>query len=114
MSKVLIYSLIYLIGVIISSFSQILLKKSADVNNESFIKTYLNWRVIFAYSIFFLAMIISLISYKYIPLTFGPVLETTEYIFVALLGYFILKEKINKSKLIGLILIIAGVVVFTI
>ena len=114
MSKIYIYSLVFVFGVIISSISQVLLKRSADLNSGSFFKVYCNWRVLLAYSIFFLATIFSLIAYKHIPLTFGPVLETTEYIFVALLGYFVLKEKINKSKLIGLIIIIVGVIVFTI
>lgn len=116
MNKIIIYSMLYMVGVLISSLSQVLLKKSANINNEnneSFFQTYFNWRVITAYGIFFLATIISLISYKYIPLSFGAVIEATQYIFVALFGYFFLKEKIDKTKISGLILIIIGVIIFT-
>ena len=113
MSKIIIYTMFYMFGVLISSFSQVLLKKSANVSNESFISTYLNWRVITAYGIFFIATIISLISYKYISLSFGAVIESTQYIFVALFGYLFFKEKINKSEMFGLILIILGVIIFT-
>ena len=113
MSKIIIYSLIYMFGVLISSFSQVLLKKSANESNDSFISMYFNWRVILAYGIFFVATLLSLIAYKYIPLSFGAVIEATQYIFVALFGYFLLKEKMNKSKLFGLLLIIIGVVIFT-
>ena len=43
----------------------------------------------------------------------GPILGTTEYVFVAILSYYLLKEKISKKKLIGLITIIIGVLIFS-
>lgn len=114
MNKVLIFSGIYVLGVIISAFAQILLKKSADVERKSKLKEYLNFKTIFAYGIFFGATLCSVIAYKYVPLSMGPILGTTEYVFVALLSYLLLKEKIEKKKLIGLIVIIFGVLIFSI
>ena len=113
MNKVLIFSGIYILGVIISALAQILLKKSADVKRESKIKEYLNFKTIFAYAIFFGATLCTVLAYKYVPLSMGPILGTTEYVFVAILSYYILKEKISKKKLIGLITIIAGVLIFS-
>lgn len=113
MNKVVIYSGIYILGVIISAFAQILLKKSADVKRESKIKEYLNFKTIFAYAIFFGATLCTVFAYKYVPLSMGPILGTTEYIFVAILSYFLLKEKISKKKLIGLITIVFGVLIFS-
>lgn len=114
MNKVLIFSGVYILGVIISAFAQILLKKSADIKRDSKIKEYLNFKTIFAYGIFFGATLCSVLAYKYVPLSMGPILGTTEYVFVALLSYFLLKEKISKRKLIGLITIILGVFIFSI
>ena len=114
MNKVLIYSSIYLLGVIVSAFAQILLKKSANIERENKIKEYLNFKTIFAYGIFFGATLCSVFAYKYVPLSMGSILGTTEYIFVALLSYWLLKEKIGKKKLIGLVTIIIGVLVFSI
>ena len=114
MNKVLIYSSIYLLGVIVSAFAQILLKKSANIERENKIKEYLNFKTIFAYGIFFGATLCSVFAYKYVPLSMGRILGTTEYIFVALLSYWLLKEKIGKKKLIGLVTIIIGVLVFSI
>lgn len=114
MNKVLIYSSIYLLGVIVSAFAQILLKKSANIERENKIKEYLNFKTIFAYGIFFGATLCSVFAYKYVQLSMGPILGTTEYIFVALLSYWLLKEKIGKKKLIGLVTIIIGVLVFSI
>lgn len=112
MNKMIIYSGIYLIGVIISSFAQILLKKSADTKHESLIKEYLNFKTLFAYAVFFGATLCSVFAYKYVPLSVGPILESTQYIFIAVLSYFFLKEKVSKKKLIGLATIIAGVIIY--
>ena len=114
MNNVLIYSGIYILGVIISAFAQVLLKKSADIKRENKIKEYLNFKTIFAYGIFFGATLCTVFAYKYVPLSMGPILGTTEYIFVALLSLWLLKEKISKKKLIGLITIVIGVLVFCI
>lgn len=114
MNKVLIYSLIFLAGVIVSSFSQIVLKKSANKQYDKWYKEYLNVRVIAAYSMFFLATICSVFAYKYVPLSMGPILGATEYVLVSGLSWMILKEKIGRKKLLGLIVIVAGVLIYTV
>lgn len=114
MNNVLIFSGIYILGVFISSMAQILLKKSANIERESKINEYLNLKTIFAYGIFFGATICTLFAYKFIPLTMGAILETTGYIFVTILSYFLLKEKISRKKLVGLIIIIIGILIFSI
>ena len=113
MNKVFIYSGIYILGVIISALAQILLKKSADVERENKLKEYLNFKTILAYGIFFGATLCTVFAYKYVPLSMGPILGTTEYVFVAILSYYLLKEKISRKKLIGLITIIFGVLIFS-
>ena len=102
---------IYIFSVFISSVSQILLKTSANKKYESKIREYLNPRVIIAYGIFFIATFVTIIAYKGIPLSLGQILETTGYRWASLLGYFILKEKISRRKILGLIVVVAGIVV---
>ena len=114
MNKIFLYAIIYLIGVIISSFSQVLLKKSANTKKDNIIKEYLNTKTIVAYSIFFIATLCSVIAYKNLPLSSGPIIGALEYIFVIILSYIILKEKINKRTIIGISLIILGIVVYSI
>ena len=109
MNKTIIYALIYISGVLISAFAQVLLKKSADIKKDNIIKEYLNFKTICSYSIFFVATLCSVFAYKYLPLSYGPVLGTLEYIFVATLSYIFLKEKINILSYIimkGVILLI--------
>ena len=114
MNRKLLFIFLYLFGVIISAFAQILLKKSADIERENKIKEYLNIKTITAYTIFFLATFCTVISYKYVPLSMGTILGTAEYAFIALLSYYLLKEKISKRKFIGLIIITIGILIYSI
>ena len=102
---------IFLFSVFISSVSQIILKKSANIKYENPIREYLNIRVIVAYSIFLLSSFVTIYAYKFVPLSIGPVLELAGYIFVTVLGYIFLKERVGKKKLLGLACILCGIVV---
>ena len=42
-----------------------------------------------------------------------PVLDTFTYVFVLILSWLVLKEKITRGKLIGNLLIVAGVLIYT-
>ena len=44
----------------------------------------------------------------------GPVLEATSYIYVTFFGVKIFGEKINKKKIMSLVLIIGGIVVYSV
>lgn len=113
MNEKILFALIFLLGVFISSVSQIILKKSSQIEYGSKIKEYLNPRVIFAYIIFFGATLCSVWAYTVIPLSFGPILESAGYIFVAVLSWLFLKEKISFKKIIGLSVIIIGIIIYS-
>lgn len=104
---------IYLAGVFVSSIAQILLKKSAGKKYESWIREYLNPYVIFSYAVFFGATFCTIYAYKGVPLSFGPILAATQYIFIAILSKIFLKERISPKKLIGLSIIVAGIIVYS-
>lgn len=112
MFSYLIFILIFLFSVFISSVSQILLKKSANKKYGSFLKEYLNLPVILAYSLFLISAMITIFAYKKIPLSFGVILESMGYIFVAILSFIFLNEKFNKKQFLGLTLIVIGVLIF--
>lgn len=112
MDPLIVYSGIYLFGVFISAISQVLLKKAAMRTYVSPIQEYLNPFVIFAYTIFVAATLLTIISYKVVPLSLGPILEATSYIYITVFGVVIFKEKMNKKKLCALGLIIAGICVY--
>ena len=65
-----------------------------------------------AYAIFFASTILTIIAYQGVELKKGPILESTGYIYVLFLSWFFLDEKITKSKVIGTLLVLIGVVIF--
>lgn len=112
-TMVIIFSGVFLCSVLISSISQILLKKSADRTYDSRLKEYLNPLVIVAYIMFFCSMMITMYCYKYVDVSAGPIFESAGYVFVGILGFIFLKEKFTTKKTIGMVLILLGIVVFS-
>ena len=113
MPPIVIYSGILLLGTFIAAVSQVILKKAALKTYDSVIKEYLNFPVIFAYVLFVLTTLMSIIAYRVVPLSFGPVLESTSYLYVTVFGVLIFKEKLTKQKVGALALIVLGIVVYS-
>lgn len=113
MSRTLTYALFALFGVFISGISQVLLKKSAGRQYSSAICEYLNPLVIVAYAMFFGATLLSVYAYKGIPLSMGPILDATGYVYVTIFGITIFHEKLNARRILALVLIILGIVVYS-
>lgn len=109
--SLLLYSAIMLFGTLISSVSQVLLKKEAMREHSSKLKEYLNFPVVFAYCIFIVATLLTIISYRVVPLSFGPVLESTSYIYATVFGAIFFKERVTAGKVLALALIVAGIAV---
>lgn len=107
------YASILLAGVFLSAISQVMLKKAALRTYESRIREYLNPLVICAYAIFFGTTFLSIYAYKGIPLSMGPVLEATSYIYVTFFGVTIFEEKLGKRKILALMLIVGGIIVYS-
>lgn len=107
------YLLIMLAGTLGTAISQVLLKKSAGREHKSFLAEYLNWRVLTAYGISFAVLFLNTYAYTRVDMKYGAVIDTLSYVFVMLLSYFLLKEKFTKGQLIGNLLIIGGVLIYT-
>ncbi len=110
-TTIIFYSAILLFGVFISAISQVMLKKAAMKHYDSPVQEYMNPLVIFAYVLFVGTTFLSIIAYRGIPLSMGPLLEATSYIYITFFGVTIFKEKMNTKKVIALLLIVAGIVI---
>lgn len=104
---------VLLFSVFISSVSQILLKKAADKKYKNPLMEYINPLVAIAYVMFFGSIFLTMFALKKLPLSMSPILESTGYLFVSVLGYIFLKEKFGKKKIAGLLLILVGIAVFS-
>ncbi|MGN1180671.1 MAG: EamA family transporter [Suilimivivens sp.] len=103
---------VLVLSVLIASFSQILLKKSAQKTYPSVIREYLNAYVICGYGMMFLSMFLTIIAYSGMEFTNVQIVEATGYIMVLILSCFFFHEKITGRKVLGMIFIFAGIAVY--
>lgn len=110
MNQYLIYSALVVLA---CSFSQILLKQAATIRFDRKIQMFLNARVIIAYLILFSSTLLNArLIYQHISMTQISMAEALGYLFVPLLSFLLLKEKMKKEQIIGLILILLGITVY--
>lgn len=106
------FLLIALFSVIIASFSQVMLKLGAGKAYNSKIREYLNFYVIIGYGMLFLSMILTIVAYSHLSYLSVPVVEAVGYVLVPVLSYLIFKEKLTKRKLLGILFILLGIMVY--
>lgn len=105
--------LIMAFSALLAALSQTLLKLSARKHHSRAIYEYLNVRVITAYGLLALSMVLNLFAFRSVDYKWGPIIASTSYIYVLIIGYFVLKEKLSLRKALGSILIIFGIIVFS-
>lgn len=106
------YYLIFIAGIVLASFSQIILKMGARKKYSSVIREYLNPYVIIGYGMMVLTTLASVLAYRGLDYKNGAVIESFGFVLVMLLSFFFFGEKITKRKLLGNLLILAGIYVF--
>lgn len=109
-----LYVVVFIIAVFISSISQVLLKSATNREYQNRIMEYVNIRVAVAYILFLATTFITIYAYKRIPLSLGSVLETTGYVFITIWGVVLFGERVNKAKLLALGLIILGTIIYSV
>lgn len=100
------------ISALLASISQILLKKSAGIMYQKRIFEYLNPWVLGGYFLLFCTTVLNLFAFKRIEYKYGAVMETLAYVFVMIFSRIIFQEKITGKKMLGSMLILAGIMVF--
>ncbi len=101
--------ILFLFSVMIASISQILLKLGSK--NEK--NLYINKYTIGGYFILIISTFCTVMAYKKIPLSTGVLLETLSYIFVPCLSFHFLGEKLSRKRIIGMVVIVIGIIIFS-
>lgn len=107
-----LYLMVALGSVCIASFSQVMLKMGAEKKYVSKIREYLNVYVIGGYGMLFVSMLLTIAAYSRLSYLSVPVVETVGYVLVPVLSYFFFKEKMSRRKIIGILFILAGIVIY--
>ena len=100
------------LSVLVASFSQILLKKSAKETHANVVREYLNLYVILGYGLLVCSTLLTILALKGIDFKEAPVIESIGYILVLILCRLFFQEKITKRKVLGNAMILIGIVVF--
>ena len=112
MNDFLVHVVIMVFGVIIAGIAQLLLKSATKKTYRHWIFQYLNIKVIVGYSIMICSTLCTVMAYRKIPLSVAPACEAFGQVVVTSLSWFVLKEKINCKKIMGLIAILIGIYIF--
>lgn len=109
----MIYYLIVIAGVFACSASQLLLKKSATEGHKSKFTVMVNWKTIIAYTIMVLTLATNIFAMRNgVLLKEMSILESLGFVFVPLLSYLVLKEKISMRTISAIAVILLGIFVF--
>lgn len=109
----ILYASAILFGTFISSIVQVVLKKESIKERKHVLEEYLNIPVVLSYTVFVLTTLLSVFAYRGIPLSAGPVLEATSYFYVTFFGVKIFHESLSWKKIIALLFIVVGIVVYS-
>ena len=101
-----------LFGQLLASVSQILLKKSSGREYPNFIRQYLNVLVIGGYGLLVISMFVAIVCYGHMPYMYVVIMEPVGYILVMFLSRFVFKEQITRNKVMGMLLILSGILIF--
>lgn len=106
------YWLVLFLAVIISASSQMLLKQGASKKYDSVVREYLNPWVISGYALMILSTLCIIYAYRGVAYKNGAIIESLGYLLIMILSRLLFREKITKKKLVGNLIILAGVLVF--
>ncbi len=107
------YYALVVFDVFIAALAQMLLKSSSMSDHKSFIFEYLNPKVIGAYSIMVLSLLLNIYALNHgVLLMELSTIESSSYMFVPLLSFLFFKERITWRKAVAIGVIMTGVIVF--
>ena len=92
------YSLLLVFSTLISSISQVLLKKSADRTYKNRIREYLNPLVVSAYLIFVISAVMTMVAYKVVSISAGAMLVSAGASALQEAGTQTLKDSILSAE----------------
>ena len=108
----LIYYLILIIMTLIGAIASLYLKKAS--NSEGMFNIIKNINLYIGGILYLISAILNIYILKFLDYSIVLPLTSVTYIWTMILSYFKLNEKINKKKIIGVILIIIGAILVSI
>lgn len=102
---------LFVLGVLCAAVGQIALKKGASREAWS-LRSFLNSYSSTGYLLMVISTCLGLVAFRHLPLKLGPALDSLGYIFVPVLSWCFLHERLTLLRVLGFFLILCGVLVF--
>ena len=104
---------VYLIAsVLAASLSQLLLKKGAMQHHASLWREYWNPWVLCGYLVLLGSVFLTICGLRGLEYLNAPIVESLGYVLVPVLGAVFFREKLGWRRLVGIVCIVIGMVVF--
>ncbi len=81
----------------------------SKIDGESYYMYFLNYKLIIGFLLYFVSALLYIVSLKKIELSVAYPTISISYIFIILLSHFMFGESLTIYKILGSVLIIAGV-----
>ena len=107
------YIIILFATTFFTAISQVLMKTATRREYKSWIFEYLNWRVITAYGIVFIVLMANTYAYTEVEIKYASIIDAFSYVNVMVFSYLLLKERFTRRQLVGNLIIIAGILIYT-
>lgn len=104
--------LFYIVNPLLNSVGVTLLKVGALKHKNNSVGMFLNPFVIGGYSLYFLSLICTIYAYRVIDFKNTTIVIGANYLCVTSFSLCLLREKTTKNKAVGILLIVAGIVIY--
>ena len=98
----------------VAAYSQILLKISTTKHHKNTLCEYINRYVIGGYFLLSLSTVLNVLAYISIDYMLGSVFGSLSYVLVVLFAYFMLHERVDRKKVVGILLVLVGIGIYNI
>lgn len=109
-----VFYLLMILSASITAFSQIILKISANKKHKGVLSEYVNPYVLFSYICYFGVLVLNVFIYTRVDYRYGVVINSLASVLVLILSGLMLKEKITLKHIVGNLLVISGIIIFSI
>jgi drug/metabolite transporter (DMT)-like permease len=104
---------IFVVGVILAAVGQVLMKKGAVRGTRGgIVYSFLDVYTLAGYTLMFTSTITSTVALKVLPLKLTVALLPLGYLIVVLLSVTLLGERLRRTQVLGLAIIVVGIFLF--
>lgn len=100
-------------GVLLGSIAQIPLKASSGKRVVSPLRYFLNRNTLLGYSMMLVSAGLGFVSIRHLELKYMPIVESMGYVYILIIGSLVFKERITVRGFLACVLILSGVIVFS-